>query len=99
VTVLLIGSVLLAAVLGRFFKVLVLVPACVFVLAAMLVKATYAEHGLLRSLLEFAALIISLQAGYVVGLLSYFIPGDLKRQGKSHPRASSPRPTAATRHQ
>jgi hypothetical protein len=36
VAILLIWSVLLGAVLGRFFKVLVLVPACAFVLAAVL---------------------------------------------------------------
>ena len=36
-TILIIVSVLLGAVLGRFFKVLVLVPACAFVLVVVLV--------------------------------------------------------------
>ncbi|MGB7046383.1 MAG: hypothetical protein WBD65_16250 [Methylocella sp.] len=67
--VLLIGSVLLGAVLGRFFKVWVLVPACAFVLAAVLVRAGAVEHGLLRALLEFAVLNATLQVGYVSGLL------------------------------
>ena len=72
--ILLIWSLLLGAVLGRFFKVLVLLPASAFVLAAVLVRSADVEHGLLRPLLEFAALITSLQIGYVSGLLSFFIP-------------------------
>jgi hypothetical protein len=71
-TILLIGSVLLGAALGRFFKVLVLVPACAFVLAAVLVRSADVEHGLLRPLLEFAVLITSLQIAYVLGLISSF---------------------------
>jgi hypothetical protein len=66
--ILLIWSVLLGAVLGRFFKVLVLVPACAFVLAAVLVGSANGEHGLLRPLLEFVVLVTSLQIGYVFGL-------------------------------
>ena len=73
-TIVLIGSVLLGAVLGRFFKVWVLIPASAFVLAAVLVRSAAVEHGLLRPLLEFAALITSLQIGYVSGLLSHSIP-------------------------
>ena len=63
--ILILGSVLLGAVLGRFFKVLVLVPACAFVLVVVLVRSADGEHGLLRPLLEFAVLITSLQIGYL----------------------------------
>ena len=80
--ILLIGSVLLGAILGRFFKVWVLVPACALVLAAVLVRSADVEHGLLRPLVEFAVLITSLQIGYVSGLLSFFIPSVSQRQGK-----------------
>ncbi len=80
--ILLLGSVLLGAVLGRFFKVLVLVPAGALALAAALVRSAAVEHGLLRPLVEFAVLIISLQIGYVSGLLSLFIPGVPQREGK-----------------
>ena len=66
--ILVIGGLLLGATLGRFFKVLVLVPACAFVLAAVLVRSANGEHGLLRPLLEFVVLITSLQIGYVFGL-------------------------------
>jgi hypothetical protein len=71
-TILLIGSVLFGAVLGRFFKFLILVPACAFVLGAVLVGSADVDHGLLRQVLEFAVLITSLQIGYVLGLISSF---------------------------
>jgi hypothetical protein len=86
--ILLIWSALLGAVLGRFFKVLVLVPACAFLLAAVLVRSADGEYGLLRPLLEFAVLITSLQIGYVSGLLSFLIPSVSQRQGKPRPRAT-----------
>ena len=47
---------------------MVLVPACAFVLVAVLVGSANGEHGLLRPLLEFVVLITSLQMGYVFGL-------------------------------
>jgi hypothetical protein len=81
VAILILGSVLLGAVLGRFFKVLVLVPACALVLAVVLVRSADGEHGLLRALLEFAVLITSLQIGYVVGLVSHSIPSVSERRG------------------
>jgi hypothetical protein len=80
VAILFIWSVLLGAILGRFFKVLVLIPACAFVLAAVFVRSAAVEHGLLRSLLEFAALNAALQIGYVSGALSFFIPSVSQRQ-------------------
>jgi hypothetical protein len=97
VAILLIWSFLLGAVFGRFFKVLVLVPACAFVLAAVLVRSTDGEHGLVRPLLEFAVLITSLQIGYVSGLLSFFHSPRVATPRKTGPRASAP-PIAATRH-
>jgi hypothetical protein len=98
VAILLIWSVLLGAVLGRFFKVLVLVPACALVLAAVFVRSADGEHGLLRPLLEFAVLITSLQTGYVSGLLSFFHSRRVPTPRKTRPRASSAPPVAATRH-
>ena len=85
-TILIIGSVLLGATLGRFFKVLVLVPACAFVLAAVLVRSANGEHGLLRPLLEFVVLITSLQIGYASGLLSRLIPSVSENAGEPRPR-------------
>ena len=79
--ILILGSVLVGAVLGRFFKVLVLVPACALVLAVVLVRSADGEHGLLRPLLEFAVLITSLQIGYVFGMVSHSIPSVSERRG------------------
>lgn len=87
--VLLIGSVLLGAVLGRFFKVWVLVPACAFVLAAVLVRSADGEHGVLRPLLEFAVLNATLQIGYVLGLL-YFFLARAGRAAKEKPARAHP---------
>ena len=83
----LIWSALLGAVLGRFFKVLVLVPACAFLLVAVVVRS--AEHGLLSRLLEFAVLNATLQIGYVSGLVSHLIPSVSERRGTT-PRAQPP---------
>ena len=69
---LIIMSVLLGAVLGRFFKVFILLPACAFILAAVLVRSFAGEHGLLRTLLELALLNATLQIGYAANLLSLF---------------------------
>jgi hypothetical protein len=107
VTILIIGSVLLGTTLGRFFKVLVLVPACAFVLAAVLVRSANGEHGLLRPLLELVVLITSLQIGYVFGLALFhshsrrLMPrraGELlkameKAKGNQYKNARSPEPT------
>jgi hypothetical protein len=74
VTVLIIiGSVLLGAILGRFFKVLVLLPAFALSLAIVLASSAYFGHSLSRTFIELVALVVSLQLGYVSGLLSSFI--------------------------
>ena len=97
-TILIIWSVLLGAILGRFFKVPVLAPAFAVSLAMVAASSAYFGHSLPRALLEFVVLITSLQIGYVSGLLSHFIPSVWQRRGKSRPRASSATPLAATRH-
>ena len=63
--ILIIGSLLLGAILGRFFNVLVLAPAFALSLAMVAASFAYFGHGLLRPLLEFAVLITSLQIGDV----------------------------------
>jgi hypothetical protein len=80
VAILFIWSFLLGAILGRSFKVLVLIPACAFVLAVVLVRSAAFEHGLLRPLHEFAALNAALQIGYVSSLITFFSPRASQRQ-------------------
>jgi hypothetical protein len=53
----LLGGALLGAIIGRFFKVLVLIPVCVVAIA-------------LYSLASVSLLILSLEFGYFIGLLS-----------------------------
>jgi hypothetical protein len=92
VAILLIWSVLLGAVLGRFLKVWVLVPAYAFLLAAVVVRSANGEHGLLRSLLELAVLIATLQISYVSGLVSHLLPSVSERRGTTAAPARSRRP-------
>ena len=68
-----IGSVLLGAILGRFFKVLILLPAFALSLAIVVASSAYFGHSLSRTFIELVALVVSLQLGYVSGLLPSFI--------------------------
>jgi hypothetical protein len=81
VIILVIGGLLLGAILGRFFTVLVLVPAFALSLAMVVASSAYFGHSLLRALLEFAVLITSLQIGYVSGVFSFLIPSLSQRRG------------------
>jgi hypothetical protein len=86
VTILIIGNVLLGAILGRFFKVLVLAPAFALSLAMVVASSAYFGHSLPRALLEFVVLITSLQIGYASGLLSRLIPSVSENAGEPRPR-------------
>jgi hypothetical protein len=92
VTILFFGSVLLGAVFGRFFKVWILVPACVVAFVAVFASSAYYGPSFLDMILEFAMLTACLQIGYASGLLSNIIPGIGRRLG--NPRQSS-RPVAS----
>jgi len=83
VAILVVGSVLLGALFGRFYNVWILLPACALVLAAVLVRSAVGEHGLLLPLLEFTMLSATLQIGYVLGLASIIHSQHLsQRRGK-----------------
>jgi hypothetical protein len=68
-SILIIGSMLVGAVLGRFFKVLVILPVSVFGLVVILFRTAYFEHSLLLLALEFGVLITSLQIGYLSSMV------------------------------
>ena len=68
--ILLTGGAFLGALLGRSFKVLILVPASAVLIALLLMKAGFAGNPLLNSLVKIALLIASLELGYVTGLIS-----------------------------
>ena len=80
-TILIIESFLLGAILGRFFKVWVLVPAFALSLATVAASSAYFGHSFSRELLELLVLITNLQIGYASGLLSHLIPSVSERRG------------------
>src|SRR5580704_8479537 len=68
--ILIIGGAFFGAVLGRFFKVLVLIAAGALAIVSLLVKREITGHPWLDSFLEIGLLIASLELGYVMGLIS-----------------------------
>jgi hypothetical protein len=95
VTSLIIGSVLLATVFGRFFKVWILVPACALTFAIVAARSAYYQLGPMNVLFEFTVIAACLQIGYASGCLSCVIRD--RRRRLDIPRGSSHR--AATRQQ
>jgi hypothetical protein len=89
-----IGSVLLGVILGRFFKVLVLVPVSALLVASVIGWSFYDQCGLLSALGRMAILVTALQIGYASGMITYLIPPFLQRMHivRSHrgSRASAP---------
>ena len=69
-TAFLIGAALFGLILGRFFKVYVLVPACALVTILAFTGPHFIGKSLGSSFVELIVLLASLQFGYVVGLLS-----------------------------
>jgi hypothetical protein len=94
--ILIAGGAFFGAVLGRFFKVLVLIPAVALAIALLLAKRQIAGSALLDFFPGIGLLIASLELGYVTGLISTDIsavaPGF--RGFFARPRRpASPRPT------
>lgn len=81
--IIIIGGVLFGTILGRFFKVFILVPTCVLAIVAVLAKPGLSEIAWTQSLLEMAALIVSIQVGYAVGLAASNMPVLLQGARKS----------------
>lgn len=93
--ILITGGAFLGAILGRSFKVLVLVPVCSLMIALLVMKAGFAGHPLLKSFVKISLLVASLELGYVTGLISTDISSALqgfrsfltrqRRASSSHP--------------
>jgi hypothetical protein len=90
--ILITGGAFLGAVLGRSFKVLILVPASAFVVTLLLIKSGFAGHPLFNSLVKIALLIASLELGYVTGLISTDISSAVQgfRGFWTRPRGTTP---------
>ncbi len=69
-TVLLIATALFGLILGRFFKVYILIPTCGFALALALAGPTLGYKSLTYSFLEIVMILSSLQVGYFIALAS-----------------------------
>jgi hypothetical protein len=68
--ILITGAAMFGAVLGRFCKVLVLLPAGALAIALLLVSGEVAGRTLFDSFLGLGLLFTSLELGYVTGLIS-----------------------------
>jgi hypothetical protein len=68
--ILIVGGAFFGAILGRIFKVFVLIPAVALAIASLLVRREVAGHTLLNSFPGIGLLIASLELGYVTGLIS-----------------------------
>ena len=86
-TVLLIAAALLGVILGRLFKVYVLIPTCFLTLIVALEGPTFGYESLTYSFLEMVLIATSIQIGYFVGLASRNLV-----IGVSRHRSVTPRP-------
>lgn len=85
--VILITGGALGALLGRFFKVLILVPVTGLAAALLLMPCEFAGSTLAESFFGIALLIASLEAGYLTGVLSADLPLAAKALCGSRSRA------------
>lgn len=78
-TSLIIASVLLGTVFGRFLKVWILIPACALTFAIVAARSAYYQLGVLNELFEFTVIAACLQIGYAYRCLSGVIRSRLRR--------------------
>lgn len=81
--ILFIGGVLFGTILGRLFKVLILVPTCGIVVILALAKPSLVEQSLAQSALQIVVLVTSIQIGYMIGAVSHNMFAVLKAIWKS----------------
>ena len=70
--ILILAGLLFGAVLGQFFKWFILFPAAALAVLLIVASPANMDHSFLGSLLQFGALSVSLQVGYVFGLVILF---------------------------
>ena len=68
--ILVVGGVLFGMIFGQFFKWFVLIPACGLAAVLVLINPAHMENSLLGWFFQFGVLTLSLQIGYVVGLIA-----------------------------
>jgi hypothetical protein len=92
---LLIGTALFGLILGRFFKVYVLVPTCGFALVLAFAGPTLGYESLTYSFVEIVLIMTSLQIGYFAALASKNFPSIHETHSRiwgspTHPTSSRP---------
>jgi hypothetical protein len=70
--ILILVGLLFGAVLGQFFKWFILFPAAALAVLLIVASPANMDHSFLGSLLQFGALSVSLQVGYVFGIVILF---------------------------
>jgi hypothetical protein len=96
VTILIVGVVLLGAVLGRFFRVWILIPTGAAAVVAALAGSILHGAGIFGVLSECAVVLTCLQIGYATGVFSRPLHSAVKQGEKC--RAVPPAGIAASRH-
>ena len=81
-TTLLIATALFGLILGRFFKVYVLIPTCGFALALAFAGPTLGYDSVTYSFVEIVLILASLQIGYFVALASKDLPSLRQSRGR-----------------
>lgn len=95
-TILIVGVVLLGAVLGRFFRVWILVPTGAVAVLAALASSILHHASIFGVLSECVIVLTCLQIGYVTGVFSRPLHSEVKQREKC--RAVPPAGIAASRH-
>ena len=96
-TILIVGVVLLGAVLGRFFRVWILVPTGAVTVLAALASSILHDAGIFGVLSECVVVLVGLQIGYVTGVFSRPLHHSEVKQCEKR-RAVPPAGIAASRH-
>jgi hypothetical protein len=81
-TTLLMATALFGLILGRFFKVYVLIPTCAFALVLTFAGPTLGYESLTYSCVEVLLILTSLQIGYFAALLSKNLPSLRQSRGR-----------------
>ncbi|HET6375619.1 MAG TPA: hypothetical protein VFF88_06185 [Methylocella sp.] len=74
-----IGGLLIGAVLGRFYRALILLPSSALAFAAVMALSIFHDHHLWRAVANFVVLAMCMQAAFALTQLVRAIPGMWRR--------------------
>ncbi|HET6379314.1 MAG TPA: hypothetical protein VFG05_13550 [Methylocella sp.] len=82
-----IGGFLIGAVLGRFYRALILLPSSALAFAAVMAISFFNDHHLWHAVANFVVLALSTQAAFALTQLLRAIPGMWRRSKTASPAA------------